>query len=280
MIRLQKIIAQAGIASRRKAEELIASGRVAVNGHVITQLGSKADPERDRITLDARPLRRRAEMQYWLFHKPRGVVSTLDDPQHRRHLGEWFPARRGERLYPVGRLDYHSEGLMLVTNDGVLAERVMKAGAAFAKTYWVKVSGRPSEAQLERLRRGVVLPEATHARRTAPAGLRWLPAAAGGEPRRSQANPWLEVTLTEGRKNQIRRMFASIGHPVEKLKRVRIGTLSLGKLPPGEMRPLEAGEVERMFKALSSNSRPAPPSRLRSKPHPTAKRNPRRFRLR
>src|SRR5487761_722150 len=157
--RLQKILAHAGVASRRKAEELILSGRVAVNGHIVAELGAKADPQRDRITLDARPLRPPAQHQYWLFCKPRGVVSTLGDPQHRRHLGEYFPAHRGGRLYPVGRLDYHSEGLMLFTNDGELAERVLKAGDAFPKTYWVKVAGRPTEPQLERLRRGIMLPE-------------------------------------------------------------------------------------------------------------------------
>ncbi len=283
MQRLQKIIAQAGVTSRRKAEELILAGRVAVNGHIISELGAKADPERDRITLDARPLRRPVMPQYWLFYKPRGVVSTLDDPQRRKHVGEWFPARRGERLYPVGRLDYHSEGLMLFTNDGALAERVLKAGRAFPKIYWVKVAGRPSEAQLEKLRRGIMLADPNHAQRTAPAEIRWLAAVPGKtspravrqnhKPQRSEANPWLEVTLSEGRKNQIRRMFQSVGHPVEKLRRVRIGTLSLGQLNPGEKRPLQPDELARMWNALKpvktslhSPRTPAVPRRL-DRPH-------------
>lgn len=284
--RLQKILARAGLASRRKAEEWIAAGRVAVDGEIIAELGAKADPARQRITVDGRPVGPAEAPRYLLFHKPRGVVSTLSDPQGRPALPDFLPrGKRTPRLYPVGRLDFHSEGLMLLTNDGALAHRALRASSHLPKTYWVKISGRPGEAQLERLRRGVYLPamtatpngpRAARAARTAPARIRWLgargasaPGAARGNaargpadrrdsasrPRRSGGpragdNPWLEVVLIEGRQNQIRRMFQLISHPVEKLRRVRIGPLELGSLPPGGLRPLAPSELNALRREL------------------------------
>lgn len=237
------------MASRRKAEDMIRNGLVTVNGNVVSELGSKADWAHDRIVVAGKPLRPAAHQHHLLFYKPKGVVTTLSDPEGRPTIQPFLRGIR-ERLYPAGRLDFHSEGLLLLTNDGELANRVLHASSALPKTYWVKVAGRPQAAQLERLRKGVLI----EGRRTAPAQIRWLAASAAGGRERRQAgvyrtstdNPWLEVVLIEGRNHQIRKMFAAIGHPVEKLKRVGIGTLSIGALKPGTMRPLTEAEVARL----------------------------------
>lgn len=283
--RLQKIVAQAGVCSRRKAEELITAGRVAVDGQIITELGTKANPKQQRIMVDGRLLAAAEPPRYFLFYKPRGVVATLSDPQGRPALPDFVPhGRRGvrERVYPVGRLDYHSEGLILLTNDGALAYRVMHASSHLPKTYLAKVSGRPSEDQLNKLRQGVYLPEVlrpsptgpsprgtvpavtrrARAVRTAPAQIRLLPARGS-----AADNPWLEVVLIEGRQNQIRRMFQSIGHPVEKLKRVRIGPLELGRLGPGQLRPLTPTELQGLRQQLrpergAARPKSHPPTRI------------------
>lgn len=244
--RLQKLISQAGYASRRKAEELITQGQVTVNGRIVTELGSKADWQTDRITVAGKALRPAHQLHYLLFYKPKGVVTTLQDPEGRPAISDYLRGV-GDRLYPVGRLDFHSEGLLLLTNDGDLANRVLHASTALPKTYWVKVSGKPSEEHLEKLRRGVMI----DGRRTAPARIRWLrqSGASGRERQRagvyrtSEDNPWLEVVLVEGRYHQIRKMFQSVGHPVEKLKRVAIGPLTIGQLRSGQMRPLTELEV-------------------------------------
>ncbi|MGH9467758.1 MAG: pseudouridine synthase [Terriglobales bacterium] len=247
--RLQKLIAQAGYASRRQAETLISRGQVSVNGRIVTELGSKADWDVDRIAVKGRPLRREQQMRYLLFYKPKGVVSTLKDPEGRPSIRDYTRLLRGvqERLYPVGRLDFHSEGLILLTNDGELANKVLHASTALPKTYWVKVAGRPSAEQLERLRRGVII----DGRRTAPARIRWLRETGASGRERQQAgvyrtshdNPWLEVVLVEGRYHQIRKMFQAVGHPAEKLKRIAIGKLTIGPLQPGKVRPLTAAEI-------------------------------------
>jgi 23S rRNA pseudouridine2605 synthase len=250
--RLQKLIAQAGITSRRKAEELISTGQVTVNGLPVTELGSKADGTHDRIYVAGKPLRHARTLHHLLFYKPKAVVSTMSDPEGRPTVAEYL-RRMPDRLYPVGRLDYHSEGLLLLTNDGELANQVLRASSALPKTYWVKVAGRPKEEQLERLRRGVYV----SGRKTAPAQIRWLAqsAASGRERQRagvyrtSSENPWLEVVLIEGRYHQIRKMFQAIGHPVEKLKRVGIGKLRIGNLKPGGMRPLTGPEVTQLRQA-------------------------------
>lgn len=259
--RLQKIIARAGVTSRRKAEELISTGRVSVNGTVITELGEKADAHRDTIKVDGKPLKAEGPAQYWLLYKPREVVTTLSDPEGRPSIQEFLRGMR-QRLFPVGRLDYHSEGLLLLTNDGELAYKVMHASSHLPKVYLVKVSGRPEEEQLERLRQGVFV----DGRRTAPAEIRRLLIAESPSRRRgSSDNPWLEVTLIEGRNQQIRKMFATIDHPVEKLKRVSIGPLKAGAMKPGEMRPLSAAELAKLRRELeegpTAGERPAPPRR-------------------
>ena len=234
--RLQKIIAAAGVASRRRAEELIRNGLVTVNGHTITELGSKADRERDHIRVEGKLLRGPQRRVYLLMNKPKGCVTTLRDPEHRPTVIDLLP-RVGARVYPVGRLDYSSEGLLVLTNDGDLASRLMKAGSLLPKTYQVKVSGTPTATGLARLRQGISIAAERGKRvKTAPAKIRLL---------RPAANPWYEVTLIEGRNRQIRRMFEEIGHHVEKIKRVRFGPLSLD-VDPGKFRHLTPQEVARL----------------------------------
>ena len=234
--RLQKILAAAGVASRRKAEELISAGHVSVNGKVITELGTKADPTLDTICVDGRSIRAGARRVYVLLHKPRGYVTTTSDPEGRPTVMELL-GDQPARLYPVGRLDYASEGLLLLTNDGALAQQLTKAASHVPKTYHVKVSGRPSKQSLERLREGVTIALDDDRRvKTAPAKIRLLGDA---------ANPWFEVILIEGRNRQIRRMFHHVGHHVEKIKRVALGPLTLD-LPPGRFRPLTEREVAQL----------------------------------
>lgn len=265
--RLQKIMAAAGIASRRKAEEMIASGLVEVNGKIVTELGSKADPEHDHIRVNGKLLHGAERHVYLLMNKPKGYVTTVSDPEGRPTVMDLLRGVRA-RVYPVGRLDYASEGLLLLTNDGELAHRLMKAASHVPKVYLVKVAGKPDFAALEKLRRGISIPESKFippkaqrddsetgdpssslrpsARasklkpgqriKTAPAKIRIV---------READNPWYEVTLTEGKNRQIRRMFEEIGHHVEKIRRVRYGPLNLD-VPPGEFRKLDSEEVERL----------------------------------
>lgn len=236
--RLQKIIAAAGIASRRKAEELITQGRVMVNGKIVTELGSKADPEIDHIKVDGKLLRGPQRNVYLLLNKPKGYVTTVSDPEGRPTVMD-LVKKVGQRIYPVGRLDYASEGLLLLTNDGALANHLTRAASHVSKTYLVKVSGRPAEEDIHKLRRGIRIgrrPERRHAAAvyTAPAQIRLMKEA---------ENPWYEVTLIEGKHRQIRRMFEEIGHHVEKIKRVRYGPLTLD-VEPGQFRELTPKEVQ------------------------------------
>jgi 23S rRNA pseudouridine2605 synthase len=240
--RLQKIIAAAGIASRRKAEELISSGRVQVNGQVMSELGSKADPETDHIRVNGKLLHGGQRHVYLLLNKPKGYVTTMSDPEKRPTVMELIRGVK-ERVYPVGRLDYASEGLLLMTNDGELAHRLMKAASHVAKTYVVKVAGAPSEDAIAKLRAGVSIATDDGKRvKTGPAGVRIVKEA---------ANPWYEITLVEGRNRQIRRMFEKVGHHVEKIKRVRYGPLTLD-VPPGKFRPLTLLEVSRLKLACTN----------------------------
>ena len=244
--RLQKIIAAAGIASRRKAEELISSGRVQVNGKVVTELGTKADPDEDHIRVDGKLLRGRERYSYILLNKPKGYVTTVSDPEHRPTVMDLVRGVRG-RVYPVGRLDWASEGLLLLTNDGDMANSLMKAASHVPKTYLVKVAGKPEEEEIEKLRRGVSIAEKGGRRiRTAPAKIRLI---------REGDNPWLEVILTQGRNRQIRKMFEEVGHHVEKIRRVQYGPLSLD-VPPGEFRTLSPQEVSRL-KATTKKAGPS-----------------------
>jgi 23S rRNA pseudouridine2605 synthase len=234
--RLQKIIAAAGIASRRKAEELISAGRVLVNGQPVTELGSKADPERDHIRVNGKLLQGAQRHVYLLLNKPKGFVTTVSDPEKRPTVMSLIRGV-GSRIYPVGRLDYASEGLVLMTNDGTLAHRLMKAASHVPKTYVVKVSGKPREEALAKLRGGLSIATDDGKRvRTSPAKIRMV---------KESANPWYEITLIEGRNRQIRRMFEEVGHHVEKIKRVKYGPLALD-VPPGKFRPLTMQEVDRL----------------------------------
>lgn len=239
--RLQKIIAAAGIASRRKAEELISGGLVSVNGQIVTELGTKADPDRDHIRVNGKLLHGSERHVYLLMNKPKGYVTTLHDPERRPTVMDLLHGV-GARVYPVGRLDYASEGLLLLTNDGELANQLMKAASHVPKTYLVKVGGVPSVDGLERLRAGISIPAERGKRvRTAPAKIRAI---------REAANPWYEITLIEGRNRQIRCMFEEIGHHVEKIKRVRYGPLELD-VHPGQFRKLTAQEVEKLRTACA-----------------------------
>ena len=245
MERLQKIIAAAGVASRRKAEELIAAGRVAVNGKVISQLGAKADPERDHIRVDGKLLSAPQQKTYIVLNKPKGYVTTVSDPEGRPTVMDLIRGVGNQRIYPVGRLDWNTEGLLLLTNDGELAARLMNARSHVPKTYLVKVSGRPSEAELAKLRAGIRIGGSNAAGRKVPA-IKTAPAKI--KPAQNQnhikgaPNPWYEVTLIQGRNRQIHRMFEHVGHHVEKIKRIRYGPLELD-LAPGEFRRLTPEEV-------------------------------------
>jgi len=259
--RLQKIIAAAGIASRRKAEELITQGRVSVNGRTVTELGSKADLKTDHIKVDGKLLQGPERHVYILLNKPKGYVTTVSDPEGRPTVMD-LVKNVGARIYPVGRLDWSSEGLLLLTNDGELASKLTHASSHVPKTYLVKIAGRASEEDIEKLRRGIRIgarPERSSARagvarggrvghssrqlgqvHTAPAQVRLI---------KEGANPWYEVTLIEGKNRQIRRMFEEVGHHVEKIKRVRYGPLTLD-LEPGESRALSPKEVNELRKSV------------------------------
>lgn len=247
-VRLQKIIAQAGIVSRRKAEELILDGRVQVNGQTITELGTKADPERDHIRVDGKLLQGAQQHRYFMLNKPKGYVTTASDPEGRPTVMQ-FVERAGVRVFPVGRLDYQSEGLLLLTNDGELANALTRAAAKVKKVYLVKVSGKPSESGLNQLRSGIMIERGKPGSRegrvmTAPTDIKLV---------RDAENPWYEMSLIEGRNREIRKMFEEIGHHVEKIRRVEYGPLVLD-LPPGEVRELSADEVELLRKAVRPKS--------------------------
>jgi 23S rRNA pseudouridine2605 synthase len=238
--RLQKILSRVGVASRRKAETLILEGRVSVNGQTVVTLGSKADLERDHIKVDGKPLHQPAQLVYLAMNKPDNCVTTLDDPQGRRTVKDLLGGFK-TRVFPVGRLDYHSEGLLLLTNDGEFTNRITSAANHVEKTYLAKVNGMLTSEEEEVFRQGIPL----HGRRTANAGLKLL--------QRAQ-NPWYEVRLIEGRQNQIRIMFKHLGRLVEKLKRIRIAFLDLGSLAPGEFRHLRPGELAHFKKILKMDA--------------------------
>jgi 23S rRNA pseudouridine2605 synthase len=246
--RLQKILSQAGVASRRRAEEMITGGRVMVNGQVVTALGSKADPARDHIRVDGKLLHGAERHRYFVLNKPRGYVTTVSDPEGRPTVMDLLPKSHG-RLYPVGRLDYQSEGLLLMTNDGELANLLTKAASGVEKTYLVKVAGRPSAQDLERLRSGVAIEKGEQGSErvtTAPARVR---------PVREGENPWFEVVLIEGRNRELRKMFSAVGHFVEKIRRVGYGPLQLD-VEPGEMRELSPEEVNVLRLAAEGKLKP------------------------
>ncbi len=235
--RLQKLLAGMGIASRRKAEELIAEGRVTVNGKVAT-LGQKADLAKDHVKVDGKLLGRPEQKVYLMMHKPKGVITSLHDPEGRPTVKDFLKGVR-QRVYPVGRLDYDSEGLLILTNDGEFAHGLLHPSKEIPKTYLVKVKGMPDAPALEKLRKGIKVEGIM----TAPAKVKFL--------KTTESNAWLEITIHEGRKRQIRRMLERVGHPVLKLIRTKIGSLSLGDLRPGLWRYLSAGEMARIGKSSS-----------------------------
>jgi 23S rRNA pseudouridine2605 synthase len=241
--RLQKVLAQAGVASRRACEELIRQGRVQVNGQVVTELGTQVDPNRDEISVDGAPISSPAEKVYLILNKPPGYISTVHDPWGRPTVLDLIPHQG--RLYPVGRLDAESEGLLLLTNDGRLTHRLTHPRYEHEKEYLALVKGRPKEAVLSQLRQGVDLEEG----RTAPAKVSRASRKEGLET--PPGTTWLRIVVHEGRKRQIRRMCAAVGHPVQRLIRVRMGPLRLDALKPGQWRPV----TERELAALGKRER-------------------------
>jgi 23S rRNA pseudouridine2605 synthase len=241
--RLQKILSQAGIASRRAAEKLIAEGRVSVNGKTIREMGTKADPLADDIRVDGRRIRTAERTRYILLYKPVGYVTTRADPQRRRTVIDLLAGIR-EYVYPVGRLDYETEGLLLVTNDGDLAARLTHPRHGVERTYEARVAGMPDENAVDRLRRGVSL----DGRRTLPADVVLLNAG-----RRDQEGV-LRMTIREGRNRQVRRMLEAVGHPARSLKRTRIGPVSDRRLKPGQWRELTGEEVRRLKDAAAKKA--------------------------
>lgn len=256
--RLQKILAKAGVASRRAAEQLILDGHVQVNGQIVTELGAKADPVSDHIRVDGKLLHGAERLRYFVLNKPRGYVTTVKDPEGRPTVMEFF-AKTGERLYPVGRLDYQSEGLLLVTNDGPLANALTRAASGVEKTYLVKVAGQPSPELIEQLSSGISIDRGRRGEgrvQTAPARIRQV---------RPGNNPWFEVTLIEGRNRELRKMFEEIGHHVEKIRRVGYGPLVLDQ-EPGKMRELEPNEVEALRLTAAGKFKPRPVKATRMLP--------------
>jgi len=229
-VRLQKLIAGTGLASRRKAEEWISAGRVMVNGKIVTELGTKVDPGRDHVKVDGKHLSAAQPFVYLMLNKPKNVMSTLDDPGGRTTVKDFL---RGVsvRVFPVGRLDFDSEGLMLLTNNGDLAQALLHPRYHVPKTYLIKVKGVLSDDEINRLEQGVRLADGM----TSPAIVKKV--------RKVEANSWLEITIREGRKHQVKRMLEAVGHPVIKLMRIRMGPLSLGNLEPGEFRFLTDREA-------------------------------------
>ena len=254
--RLQKVLSQAGVASRRAAEKLIAEGRVTVNGQTIREMGVKADLAVDDIRVDGRRIKAAERHRYILLNKPAGYVTTRSDPQRRRTVMDLLGGVR-EYVYPVGRLDYDTEGLLLLTNDGDLAARLTHPRHGVERTYEAHVSGMPDEDAIERLRRGIPL----DGRRTLPADVKLLnkgPAKAG-----RHGEGVLLITIREGRNRQVRRMCEAVGHPVRKLKRIKFGPIGDRRLKPGEWRELTAAEIKvltNLARAPRAEGRPRPAS--------------------
>jgi 23S rRNA pseudouridine2605 synthase len=241
--RLQKVLARAGIGSRRACDDLIAAGRVMVDGHT-AELGMRVDPETQAITVDGTRVVTRADVVYYLLNKPTRVVTTADDPEGRRTVLELVPD--DPRVFPVGRLDYDTEGLLILTNDGDLAQLLTHPKHGVEKTYLAEVSGAPAPTELRALREGVELDDGP----TAPARVRVLQHDGG--------RTALELTIHEGRNRQVRRMCEAVGHPVTRLVRIRIGPLHDDRLAPGEWRALQPAEVRKLYESATHT---APPSR-------------------
>jgi pseudouridine synthase len=254
MERLHKIIARAGLASRREAEGWILEGRVTVNGTVVRKLGYQADPMGDKIKVDGRLIGLTTKRLYFLLHKPLGMITSMEDPRGRPNLGDWLkPLGKRGRLFPVGRLDYNSSGLLLLTNQGELAHRLSHPRFEIKKVYEVKINGIPSERELELLRRGISLRDGA----TAPARVRVL--------KRLNKKAWIEIEIHEGRYREVRRMFEALGYSVAKLVRTRFGPIRLGSLPIGQVRSFSSEEITAIEIAVGLQSRKFTHNRQRKK---------------
>ncbi len=243
--RLQKVLAEAGVASRRKSEEMIRAGRVEVNGQIVRDMGVKVDPKQDAIKVDGRPIRQEKKV-YVLFNKPKGVITSASDPEGRKTVASFFTNIR-ERIYPVGRLDYDTEGLLLLTNDGEFAHLLTHPKHHVPRTYLATVKGVPHGTKLDKLRSGIELEDGM----TSPAEAEYYDIDL------DKNEAVIQVTIYEGRNRQVRRMFEAIGHPVQKLKRIKFGPILLAGLPRGKYRHLTAEEIKELrAAALEAGKRP------------------------
>jgi pseudouridine synthase len=243
-VRLQKILSAAGVASRRAAEKLIVAGHVSVNGDTVTELGSRADPDADDIRVDGRRIAR-PRRHYIALNKPRGYVTTRSDPEHRPTVLDLLGTK--EYIYPIGRLDYDSEGLLLLTNDGEFAERLMHPRYGVDREYEARVRGVPEPAAVRRLAQGIAI----EARRTAPAEVHLVETGRGARGDQSIVS----IVLHEGRTRQVRKMCEAVGHPVVRLRRVRIGPIRLGALKPGEFRELTRAEIDQLERIAAAHTK-------------------------
>ncbi len=238
-VRLNKYIADCGIASRRKADDMIENGEITINGKKVFELGIRVDPKQDRILFRGKPIQAQNRFVYYAFNKPKSVVTTTDDPHGRRTVMDFFPKAK-LRLFPVGRLDFDSEGLLIITNDGEFAQKVIHPDEHVTKTYHVKLNGIPTDPQLDKLRRGVSIVggkvSALHVKRLLKA---------------TDKKAWVEVMIDEGKNHQVKQMFTKIGFDVEKLRRVSIGEFRIGSLKPGEHRELTFEQIHKIFKKRS-----------------------------
>lgn len=247
--RLQKVIARAGIASRRQAEELIKQGLVTVNGQTVLTLGTKVDPVRDHVKVKGRRLKTQAPDMFLLLNKPSGYLSTLMDPEGRPTIKQLLP-KPSLRLFPVGRLDFDSEGLLLLTNNGDVAQACLHPSQHVPKTYLAKIKGKLEDKDIRELQKGIPLDDGM----TAPAKVK----KAG----KAESNSWIEITIHEGKKHQVKRMFESLGHPVIRLKRIQFGPLRLGNLLPGHSRFATDTEANELRQLLTHSINPRKPSHI------------------
>lgn len=250
--RLQKILSRAGVASRRAAEKMILEGRVKVNGKVIRELGTRADPEADIVTVDGKPIARVSEHVHLMLYKPTKVVTTLSDPEGRRSVGDLLRSLK-VRVFPVGRLDYDAEGALLLTNDGDLAHRLAHPRWGVPRTYRAKVKGFPTDEALERMKKGVRLEDGMA--RATEVELE----------RRTLRNAWIRLEVREGRHHLVKRLCEAVGHPVDRLVRLDYAGVGIQGMTPGELRFLSSGEVRRL-KAAVRKEAPPPPGGIRKRP--------------
>jgi 23S rRNA pseudouridine2605 synthase len=253
-IRLNKYLADCGIASRRKADEMIENGEVTINGKKVFELGIRVDPKMDRILFRGKPVQAQNRFVYYAFYKPKNVVTTTEDPHGRMTVMDYFPKSK-LRLFPVGRLDWDAEGLLIITNDGEFAQKVIHPDEQVSKTYHVKLDGLPTDMQLEKLRRGVSIVggkvAALHIKRLAN--------------KSTDKKGWVEVVIDEGKNHQVKQMFAKIGFDVVKLRRVAIGEFRIGSLQSGEFRELTFEQIHKIFKRRKSKKDEKSPTKSGNK---------------